>query len=132
MNIRFVFQLKIDSQQFFPFSWKLKEIRIRVFINYLEIGFLYVYTFILHPFWSFDGRDSFINATQPTPFVRTASIESLHLSYSFLLSLSESLFVFRKPDLAQDCPIFLIPGFLWIWKLSLGRFPYQGSIQLSP
>ena len=94
-----------------------------------DIVFQYVYVCIyVYPssFLEFRWKDSFTNATQPTPFVRTASIESLHLSF-----FSELLFVFGKQDLAQDCP-FLIPGFLWIWKLSLSKFPYQGSIQLSP
>ncbi|KAF1862730.1 hypothetical protein Lal_00035832 [Lupinus albus] len=56
-----------------------------------------------------------------TPFVRTASIESLHLS--FLFSLSELFFVFsKKRDLAQDCPLS-IPGIeidvLYIFHLNV-------------
>jgi len=63
------------------------------------------------------------------------SLEQLPLSlctYPFPLgsSLRTTCF-FKKGDLAQDCPFF-IPGFLWIWKLPLSRFPYQGSIQSSP
>ncbi len=76
-------------------------------------------------FWSFDVKIPL--PTHLTPFVRIASVESLHLSF-----FSEPLFVFIKQDLAQDCPFLLIPGFLWIWKWSLSKFPYQGSIQLSP
>jgi hypothetical protein len=77
---------------------------------------------MLHPFffdWNFDVR--ILITTQPTPFVRIASFESLHLSFFFL---SEPLFFFsfqmkkkkrkmkRKKELAQDCPFLLIPGFL--------------------
>lgn len=63
------------------------------------------YNFILHSFWSFDGRILIItnNARSSTPFVRTASIESLHLSF-FILP-------FGKEELAQDCPFFLFQGF---------------------
>lgn len=59
---------------------------------------------------------------QSTPFVRTASIESLHLSPFFAFWTPVCSWK-REEDLAQDYP-FLIPGFLWIWKLSLSKFPY--------
>lgn len=111
-----------------PFFFiKKNRLGSSLIISFDRVLNTYVYTFILHPFWSFDGKIP--RPRQSTPFVRTASIESLHLSF---FSLSEPFFVFGKQDLAQDCPFLLIPGFLWIWKLSLSRFPYQGSIQLSP
>lgn len=130
------FLLGIDSQQFFHFSYKHIKKKKKIFGSSLIIWFgdsisvrIRIYRFILHPSWSFDGRIPLL-----THRSQLHLLEQLPLSlctYPFLLSLSEYLSVFRKQDLAQDCP-FVIPGFLWIWKLSLGRFPYQGSIQLSP
>ena len=123
----------IHNNSFLFFSSK----KIRILVVIFAIVFHYVYvvyiglSFILYEFSILDRRIHFPflpKKRQPTPFVRTASIESLHLSP---FSCSEPLFVLVKQDLAQDCPFF-IPGFLWIWKLSLSRFPYQGSIQLSP
>jgi len=51
----------------------------------------------------------------PTQDSQLRLLEQLPLSlctYPFLFLLSEPLFVFRKLDLAQDCPFLLIPGFL--------------------
>lgn len=98
-----------------------------VYIVYIRLSF------ILYGVSIFDRRISFPFFTKKGS--QPHFLEQLPLSLCtyppFFFSLSEPLFVLVKQDLAQDCPFF-IPGFLWIWKLSLSRFPYQGSIQLSP
>lgn len=131
------------DQWIFDFSFNLKLIHNNSSVFHIKKIFwsslifwyfstyTYVYRFILHPFWSFNRR-----IPLRTQRSQLHSLEQLPLSlctypsFIFLISLSEPFF-FWKQDLAQDCPFF-IPGFLWIWKLSLSRFPYQGSIQSSP
>lgn len=59
------------------------------FLLYHSIVFLFKYLcrFLLHPFWRLDRRIliTYYNARRSIPFVRTSSIESLHLSlFSFL------------------------------------------------
>lgn len=65
------------------------KIQTQVIINRLISYFsTYTYVYILHPLFSGVSIEGFLytNATQSTPFVRTASIESLHLSFPFFFS----------------------------------------------
>lgn len=136
MNIRFCFQLGIDSHQFFHFLYKKKRFGSSLIIWFgdsISVR-IRIYTFILHTFWRFDGRSPLLTHRGQLHLLEQLPLSLCtypSLSFFIIAFWTFPLFVFRKQDLAQDCP-FLIPGFLWIWKLSLGRFPYQGSIQLSP
>lgn len=111
----------------------IEQIQIRVVINHLifsSISVLIPYLCILGVSFTLSevSRERFLEDNQ------LHLLEQLPLSlctYPFFYFRFPNL-VFVKRDLAQDCPFLLIPGFLWIWKFSLSKFPYQGSIQLSP
>lgn len=131
----FIFHIKIKKYGFGPLLiliiWDSISVRMRM---YIRLSFL--------KFWRKDFFTLLMQRSQlhlleqlplslctypPPPFF----FIFFFFLFSFLFYSVFTLFVFGKQDLAQDCP-FLIPGFLWIWKLSLSKFPYQGSIQLSP
>lgn len=131
MNIQFFIQCGIHSQQFFHFHikkygyrfgssliiWYRISVRMRMYI-----GLSFILSEVLMEGFFYQRSQLHL-------------LERLPLSlctYPFFIFAFWIFVYFRKQDLAQDCPFLLIPGFLWIWKLSLGRFPYQGSIQLSP
>ena len=69
-------------------NWNNISVHIRIYIH------AYPWSF---PFWNFDGRISFTNAKGDVVnsiwFVRTASIESLHLSFFYSRFLNFSLFL---------------------------------------
>lgn len=104
MNTRF---FNLDSQRFIYLSIEKKTNRdgIRAIINHLRQYLstnMYVYTFILDLFRSLDR--TLTNAMPFTPFIRTASIESLHLSFFSCRTLNLS-FYFRKTGFGSGLPI---------------------------
>lgn len=92
------------------YSRPINQLFIR--LESFDIVFQYIYVYLSYIFMGYPFY--FTNRNQ------LHLLEQLPLSLCtypfffisvFLFSVYESLFVFGKPDLAQDCPFF-IPGFL--------------------
>lgn len=72
-----------------------------------------MYIGLSFPLLEFREKDSFANATWSTPFVRTAPIESLHLSFFYSRFMNPYCFVgFRKTGFGSGLPIFNSRGSL--------------------
>lgn len=106
-----------------PFFIVIKEKVGSLWIFFIFFSILYwrmyAYTFILHPFLSFDGRVLVTTQDSQLHFVRTASIESLHLSciYSF----------FWKAGVGSGLPVFWFQGFSEFESSHLVGFPTKAQ-----
>ena len=98
----FIFHLKRKNMDSAPqlIIWDIISVRIRMYIGLSFTLLLYLSGILT------EGFLYFTNATQSTPFVRTASIESLHLSFFYSVLSLWTFAYFRNTGFGSGLPIF--------------------------